>query len=97
LWDIAEDRSPAAIAAEYRRNIESTWTLLRLTDRYRATFASVRNHVGFVGGYRKPIFDVIFPDWVEDQRGIVEHSLRNWVVPGFARMPASLVVSTTAS
>ena len=91
LWCTAKDRSPAKVADEYRRNIESTINLYRQVT--RASPDKITAAVGLEGGYFKPILKVIFPDWLDEQRDLAERSLKSWILPSMASLPAPFAVT----
>ncbi len=91
LWCEASRRSPPMIADEYRRNIGSTVDLYRLVA--RKSFDQITADVGRAGGYFKPILKVIFPSWLDEQRGLAERSLRRWMLPSMAASPPPFAVS----
>jgi hypothetical protein len=86
LWSEARDHYPAAVTDAYKRTISSTIQLLRFTNR-RFTARKIIKQVGAVGGWHRPTLEVIFPDWVREQREVVELSLSQWIVPHLAQMP----------
>jgi hypothetical protein len=86
LWCTAKDRSPAKVADEYRRNIDATIELYQQTT--RTTTEQVTQRVGRVGGHFKPILKVIFPPWLDEQRDLAERSLKSWILPLMAGLPA---------
>lgn len=88
-WDEARRRGPQAVADEYKRNIQSTLRLYRLY-----TKKSPRTLVSKVGnlGHFRPILEIIFPDWVEEQRELAVRSLNNWTANGFNKLPAPFPV-----
>lgn len=89
-WDETQRRGPRAVADEYKRNIQSTLRLFRLY-----TKKSPRTLVKKVGnfGHHRPILEVIFPDWVEEQRELAVRSLNNWAQNGLNGLPAPFPVS----
>lgn len=91
LWCNAKRRSPAKIAKEYRRNIATTIELYRLVSRKNVDEIVAR--VGYVGGYDQPILKIIFPSWLDEQRGLAERSLQNWVLPSMSALPPPFTVS----
>jgi len=91
LWCTAKDRSPAKVADEYRRNIESTISLYRLVT--RSSGDRIIAAVGHEGGYFKPILKVIFPHWLDEQRDLAERSLRSWILPAMAGLPVPFAVT----
>jgi hypothetical protein len=93
-WDRADERYPAAIKDAYKRTIASTIELLRLTNR-RYTGKKVVARVGAVGGWHRPTLEVIFPNWVDEQRAMVEASLAQWIVPRAPQMPAEFAFATS--
>lgn len=86
LWCTAKLRSPETLAAEYRRNIDSTIDLYQLVTRNK--FERIVEEVGRAGGYFKPILNVIFPSWLDEQRDLAERSLKSWILPSMAGWPA---------
>jgi hypothetical protein len=85
LWDEARARSAPMVEA-YKQSIKPTIELLqRASPRHGR---SLVKQVGAIGGWHRPLLPVIFPDWIEEQRQIVEPSLRQWIVPRLAQMPA---------
>ncbi len=91
LWCAVEHRSPPKVAAEYKRNIDTTIDLYRHVSRKKTD--TIISEVGRAGGYFKPILKVIFPDWLEEQRAVAERSLRRWIVPSTALLPPPYAVS----
>lgn len=89
-WDAAQRRGPQAIADEYRRNIQATLKLYRLYT--KKSPGLLVEKVGTLGHFR-PILEVIFPDWVEEQRELAVRSLQNWVQRDFNKLPAPFPVS----
>lgn len=92
LWGDARTRHPASIATEYKRTIQTTIELLRLANP-RYSGPTIMKRVGAPGGYRRPILEVIFPDWISEHRTMVEASLRRWIVPSLAKMPSQFAYS----
>lgn len=86
LWSEARDRYSPAVTDAYKRTISSTVRLLRLANR-RYTAKKIITQVGAVAGWHRPTLEVIFPDWVREQREVVEASLSQWIVPHLAQMP----------
>ena len=92
LWTEARDRHRPGVTDAYKRTISSTIKLLRFTDRRRSAQKIIKE-VGAVGGWHQPTLEVIFPDWVREQRTIVELSLAQWIVPHLAQMPQDFAFS----
>lgn len=86
LWTDGGSRHPAPIVDAYKRNIQSTIELLRLSSP-RYTVSSIFKRVGTSGGFRQRLLETIFPDWVSEQRQVVEASLQQWIVPRLVQMP----------
>jgi hypothetical protein len=95
LWSEARAQHPAPVVEAYKRSIASTIDLLRLA-RPRNTLASISKSLG-TGGHRHSILDVIFPDWVREQRLVVEGALRLWIVPHLAQMPPEFAFAPLTS
>lgn len=91
LWCTAKLRSPEKLAAEYRRNIDSTIDLYQLVTRKK--FERITEEVGRAGGYFKPILKVIFPSWLDEQRELAERSLKSWILPSMAGWPAPFALT----
>nr|HEX4316267.1 hypothetical protein [Kofleriaceae bacterium] len=92
LWSGASEHHPPGIIEAYRQTISSTILVLRLARRGYSAKAIVAQ-VGVVGGWRRPALDVIFPNWVREQRGVVEASLSLWIVPHLAQLPPGFAFS----
>jgi hypothetical protein len=90
LWSTATQRGPARVADEYRRNIDATIDVYRLTS--RKPYSHVVAAVGR-GMYHQPILKVMFPDWREEQRDLAERSLVHWIVPTLSALPPPFAVS----
>lgn len=90
-WQSASRRGQAKLAEAYKRNIHCTLELYgHLTE---CSFEEVTEKVGRVGGSFAPILKTIFPDWLDEQRGAVEESLANWVVPATSGLGTTYLVS----
>jgi hypothetical protein len=87
LWSDARSHYPPGVVDAYKRSIASTIDLLRQANP-RYTGATIAKRVGATGGWHRPVLEVIFPDWVSEQRQSVEPSLRFWIVPRVSQMPA---------
>lgn len=90
LWAEARDHYPETVANAFKSTIQSAIELLRLANR-RYTIASIIKRVGTFGGFHRPLLEVVFPDWVSEQRDVVEASLGQWIVPRLAQMPPQFV------
>lgn len=91
LWCTAKSRGPAKLADEYARNIDSTIQLYREVS--LATYEQVIERVGRAGSHFKPILKVIFPDWLDEPRDLVERSLQAWIVPSMTGLHAPFALS----
>lgn len=92
-WDDSRRVGPPGVAEEYKRNISSS-----LRMHCRATGVSSRTVVGLVGnrgGYHRPILEVIFPDWTEEQRDLTIRSLKNWADQCLNSLPSPFPVNET--
>ena len=85
-WTTAGKRGPKRIAAEYKRNIEASVRLYRLVT--GETFEAVAQKVKSSHGYFRPVLEVVFPSWLEEQRDIAERSLWNWARRHLVSLPA---------
>lgn len=92
LWSDAAEQHPARVVEAYKQSIGATIDLLRLA-RPRNTLAFISKSLG-TGRHRRSILDVIFPDWVSEQRLVVEGSLRSWIVPHLLQMPPAFAFGT---
>lgn len=90
-WDTARRVGPGAVADEYKRNISTTIDLYcHITGE---NSESISDRIGQRGGWRKPILEVIFPSWLDEQRDLTIRSLRNWAAAHFAGLPAPFDIS----
>ena len=92
-WDNAHRVGPAAVAEEYKRNINISIGFLRA-----ATDIDPRRIVQSVGrrtGHFKPTLEVIFPDWTEEQRDLTIRSLKRWADDDLATLPAPFPFTET--
>ena len=85
-WDNARRVGPAAVAEEYKRNINASFGLIRAA--IGTEFQQVVDQVGRRTGHFKPTLDVIFPDWTEEQRDLTIRSLKHWADKELATLPA---------
>ena len=92
-WDNARRVGPAAVAEEYKRNINATIAFLCAATGIEPR--SVVDRVGRRTGHFKPTLKVIFPDWTEEQRELTILSLKKWVDKELASLPAPFPVSET--
>ncbi len=92
LWAEAADHYPAAVVGAYKDGIWSTIELLQASNP-RISIAAIKHRVGTFGGFHRPLLEVIFPDWVSEQRFIVEASIQQWIVPKLAAMPPQFAFS----
>lgn len=92
-WDNARRVGPAAVAEEYKRNINSSIGFVRA-----ATGIDPRRIVEAVGrrtGHFKPTLEVIFPDWTEEQRDLTIRSLKGWADDALTALPTPFPVTET--
>ena len=85
-WNRARLGGPAAVAEEYKRNINASIGFLRA-----ATGIDPRRVIEAVGhrtGHFKPTLEVVFPDWTEEQRDLTIRSLKGWADEALATLPA---------
>lgn len=90
-WDTARKLGPTAINSEYKRNIGAAIRLYRyLTNE---NFNTVSNRIGRRRGWFKPILEIVFPNWLEDQRDLAKRILRRWADPVFNGLPSPFGVT----
>lgn len=65
-WSNWEHEGRPLIAAAYKEHLASAIALMRASE--GATFSQLRDRVGQVGGWFKPVLDVIWPDWAEGEK-----------------------------
>ncbi|ABC90785.1 hypothetical protein RHE_CH02000 [Rhizobium etli CFN 42] len=62
------------IAEAYKAVLEKAIILTRHTE--GMSFAQLRERIGKIGGWFKPIFDLIWPDWAEEEKERVRLTLK---------------------
>lgn len=92
-WDHAGRIGPAAVADEYKRNINSSIGFLRAATGIDPQHVVTR--IGRRTGHFRPTLEVIFPDWTEEQRDLTMRSLKRWADEALATLPAPFPVSET--
>lgn len=92
-WDNAGRVGPAAVAEEYKRNINSSIGFLRAATGIDAQ--AIVDAVGRRTGHVKPTLEVILPDWSEEQRDLTIRSLEGWADKELAALPAPFPVTET--
>lgn len=91
-WNATKRIGPAAVAEEYKCNIASAMLLHRLVT--KASPQKVVNKVGRHGHFR-PILEIIFPDWLEEQRELTIRSLIPWAKEHLDRLPVPFPTTET--
>lgn len=78
-WSNWDREGRPRIADAYKAFLESAVILLRRVE--GLTFAKARDRIGRVGGRFKPILDVIWPDWAEEEKERARLTLRAAMKP----------------
>ncbi|MGE0869777.1 MAG: hypothetical protein AB7P03_14525 [Kofleriaceae bacterium] len=89
LWGNAKSCHSQLIVNEYKRNVRKTIELLQVAYP-RHTGSRIKKRVG---GRHAWSLELMFPNWVSEQRQRVEPSLRLWIVPRLAQMPQPFTYS----
>ena len=90
-WIRAARHGPTVVADEYKKNITTSLTMHRLAT--RVSPRTVVDRIGHRGGYHRPILEVIFPDWTEEQRDLTVRSLSNWARQNLNSLPSPFPVT----
>jgi hypothetical protein len=90
-WDHAHRVGPAALAEEYKRNINASIGFLRAATEIDPR--DVVTRVGRCTSHFRPTLEVIFPDWTEEQRDLTIGSLKRWADDSLASLPVPFAVS----
>jgi hypothetical protein len=83
-WQDWDHRGQPHIAEEYKRNISRSAYLYRaLTG---MDFDQIAQYVGHITGHRSPTLEVIFPNWIKEQKETGARSLKHWIKPTMSMM-----------
>ncbi len=85
-WDDWDRNGSPRVAAAYKEFLAGAIILVRTYD--NSSFALLSERVGQIGGGRKPVFEVIWPDWSEQEKERARATLRGIVRRAGGRRPS---------
>lgn len=89
-WGWSKGYSTSAVTEEYAKNIAVSIEMYQLIT--SENFEKIAQRLGSRAGYSKPL-DIIFPDWIEEQRELVIRTIKEWLKRRLSDLPVSLSVS----
>jgi hypothetical protein len=83
-WQDWNHRGQPHVADEYKTNIYWSAYLYHIVT--GMDFDQITQHVGHITGHRRPTLEVIFANWIKEQKETGARSLKHWIKPTTSMM-----------